>query len=267
MPALALFSLAIFLADKISLPLFSALYSLYQSLFQQSTANTFTESLFARLAVIPRLFSPFIPADAVNSGEQAYGRPVWDRMSAALHKRVVMTDKISRLFLHIEVSRFSVLSPETHRKIRPDNNASRYRTVSTIARMATPLPSTLHLHHLLALLFLTTVRKVQADHTTEDSIVCYAPDGVSIANKSFAPCNRLGITQSGVHSSCCQLNLDSLAVGTRDLCTATGLCLNDGVIRRGFCTDKTWKSSACVKVCDNVNVFPPPLFSLLQFSR
>ncbi|KAK4226025.1 hypothetical protein QBC38DRAFT_445021 [Podospora fimiseda] len=87
-----------------------------------------------------------------------------------------------------------------------------------------------------------------SDHPKPSTPTCYAPDGQTIANSSFAACNRLGITQADVHSSCCQLNLDD---GSADLCAITGLCLNNGIVRRGFCTDPSWKSPVCVKVCDN----------------
>jgi len=78
-------------------------------------------------------------------------------------------------------------------------------------------------------------------------VACYAPDGMTVApNDSFVPCNKLGITQQGVFSSCCQLDGD---LATRDLCASSGLCVRAGVVRREFCTDKTWQSSSCVRVC------------------
>ncbi|KAK0716086.1 hypothetical protein B0H67DRAFT_554475 [Lasiosphaeris hirsuta] len=93
----------------------------------------------------------------------------------------------------------------------------------------------------------TLAAQVQRAHSAE--ITCYAPDGVTVApNDTVVPCNNLGITQSGVHSSCCQLLGDE---SDRDLCAITGLCLTNGIVRRGFCTDPTWKSPACVKVCDD----------------
>ncbi|KAK3360478.1 hypothetical protein B0T25DRAFT_578403 [Lasiosphaeria hispida] len=93
----------------------------------------------------------------------------------------------------------------------------------------------------------TLAAQVQRAHSAE--ITCYAPDGVTVApNDTVVPCNNLGITQSGVHSSCCQLLGEE---NDRDLCAITGLCLTNGIVRRGFCTDPTWKSPACVKVCDD----------------
>uniref|UniRef100_A0A8H7KDV7 Mid2 domain-containing protein n=1 Tax=Bionectria ochroleuca TaxID=29856 RepID=A0A8H7KDV7_BIOOC len=83
-------------------------------------------------------------------------------------------------------------------------------------------------------------------------VSCFAPDGKTLAdNETYVPCNKLGITQEGVYSSCC--NLDGKA-GDRDLCTTTGLCLNKGLLFRGYCSDKSWESDACVKVCMDESV-------------
>ncbi|KAI0402194.1 hypothetical protein F4802DRAFT_379039 [Xylaria palmicola] len=82
-----------------------------------------------------------------------------------------------------------------------------------------------------------------------DEVRCWAPDGTTLAdNETVVPCNKLGIQQEGIYSSCCQLDGDAQH---RDFCTTSGLCLStfDGVLRRESCTDKTWKSPACVNVC------------------
>ncbi|KAI0398325.1 hypothetical protein F5Y17DRAFT_454323 [Xylariaceae sp. FL0594] len=97
----------------------------------------------------------------------------------------------------------------------------------------------------VGLLFLTSFGSLVA----ADEIRCWAPDGMTLAdNETVVPCNKLGIQQAGVHSSCCRLDGDEKQ---RDLCTTAGLCLStlDGVLRREYCTDKTWKSPACVNVC------------------
>ena len=74
---------------------------------------------------------------------------------------------------------------------------------------------------------------------------CWAPDGKTKAdNETYVACNKLGIHQDGVHSSCC--NLDGK---NRDTCDPTGLCLNDGVFFRGYCTDQSWDSPACINIC------------------
>lgn len=81
-----------------------------------------------------------------------------------------------------------------------------------------------------------------------EEVTCYAPDGKTIGdNETYVPCNKLGITQQGVYSSCC--NLDDEKASDRDLCTTTGLCLKGGILLRGYCTDQSWESDACVKVC------------------
>jgi hypothetical protein len=85
-----------------------------------------------------------------------------------------------------------------------------------------------------------------------EEVACWAPDGITIApNDSFVPCNKLGITQVGIYSSCCQLDGDAQL---RDLCASSGLCVNQGIVRREYCTDKTWQSPACVKVCNDPSV-------------
>lgn len=86
-----------------------------------------------------------------------------------------------------------------------------------------------------------------------DEVRCWAPDGKTQAdNETVVPCNKLGIQQDGVHSSCCRLDGD---LAQRDYCTTTGLCLStlDNVPRREYCTDKTWKSPACINVCKDPN--------------
>ncbi|GAP88130.2 hypothetical protein SAMD00023353_1501030 [Rosellinia necatrix] len=86
-----------------------------------------------------------------------------------------------------------------------------------------------------------------------DEVRCWAPDGKTLAdNETVVPCNKLGIQQQGVYSSCCRLDGDATQ---RDYCTTNGLCLStsDGAIRREYCTDKTWKSTACVNVCTDPN--------------
>ncbi|KAH8165164.1 hypothetical protein CIB48_g3094 [Xylaria polymorpha] len=78
-----------------------------------------------------------------------------------------------------------------------------------------------------------------------DEVQCWAPNGKTLAdNETVVPCNKLGIQQEGVYSSCCRLDGDA---NQRDYCTTSGLCLStfDGVLRREYCTDKTWKSPAC----------------------
>ncbi|KAK6819381.1 hypothetical protein PG987_015864 [Apiospora arundinis] len=83
---------------------------------------------------------------------------------------------------------------------------------------------------------------------TAQEVACWAPDGIKQAdNETYVPCNKLGIQQDGIFSSCCALDGPA---EKRDTCSSLGLCVgSDRRLRRGFCTDKTWKSKACVNVC------------------
>ncbi|OBR13190.1 hypothetical protein CH63R_01916 [Colletotrichum higginsianum IMI 349063] len=79
---------------------------------------------------------------------------------------------------------------------------------------------------------------------------CYAPNGDLANNETYVPCNKLGINQSGVFSSCCALDGPP---DQRDTCSSSGLCINrQGQPQRGYCTDRTWKSKACNHVCTDV---------------
>ncbi|KAJ0158402.1 hypothetical protein CTA2_11649 [Colletotrichum tanaceti] len=83
-----------------------------------------------------------------------------------------------------------------------------------------------------------------------DEAACYAPNGDLANNETYVPCNKLGINQSGVFSSCCALDGPP---DRRDICSSSGLCINrQDQVQRGFCTDRTWKSKACNHVCTDV---------------
>ncbi|KAI1361746.1 hypothetical protein F5Y08DRAFT_12165 [Xylaria arbuscula] len=84
-------------------------------------------------------------------------------------------------------------------------------------------------------------------------VQCWAPDGKTLAdNETVVPCNKLGIQQDGVYSSCCRLDGDPTK---RDFCLTNGLCISTESNRsqREYCTDKTWKSPACVNICTDPN--------------
>src|SRR5437773_4140804 len=69
---------------------------------------------------------------------------------------------------------------------------------------------------------------------------CYHPDG-SAAPSKYAPCN------AGVHSMCCRTN-----DGGPDICRPDGLCqstLDSSFIWRESCTDQSWQSPGCLKLC------------------
>lgn len=89
---------------------------------------------------------------------------------------------------------------------------------------------------------------------TAQEVACWAPDGVTRAdNETYVPCNKLGIQQADVYSMCCALDGPA---DERDICSASGLCTASGRgLTRAYCTDKTWKSKACLNICmdDNAN--------------
>ena len=72
---------------------------------------------------------------------------------------------------------------------------------------------------------------------------CFYPDGTEM-HVNYTPCDN-----SNEHSMCCDLkriNPDP------DQCRSDGLCFAswDQNVWRDGCTDRTWKSPACVKLCD-----------------
>ncbi|KAL2104526.1 hypothetical protein VUR80DRAFT_172 [Thermomyces stellatus] len=100
---------------------------------------------------------------------------------------------------------------------------------------------TLHAPRALLLLVLLPAALSQAP---EPAVPCYAPDGVTLADNSYRPCNNLGLTtRRGAASACCRLNA---VPDTRELCDASGLCVQGDIVRRGFCTDSSWEDVACV---------------------
>lgn len=90
--------------------------------------------------------------------------------------------------------------------------------------------SQLRLHVLQGLLVLSTV--IGPAITT-----CYYPDG-SAAESGYLPCNN----NSEFVSMCCYSP-------NHDVCTPQGLCLYSGIEIRDTCTDPTWQSLGCVKLC------------------
>lgn len=92
---------------------------------------------------------------------------------------------------------------------------------------------------------------------TAQEVTCWAPDGVTRGdNETYVPCNKLGIQQADVYSMCCALDGPA---DERDICSASGLCTGGGRgLTRAYCTDKTWKSKACLNICTDDNVSPKP---------
>jgi len=69
---------------------------------------------------------------------------------------------------------------------------------------------------------------------TSATLACYWPNGG--VDTGSVPCN-----QTTTVSACCSPG---------DSCSATGLCLGSaGYPYRGSCTDQTWASPACSKLC------------------
>ncbi|KAK8045286.1 hypothetical protein PG993_005310 [Apiospora rasikravindrae] len=111
---------------------------------------------------------------------------------------------------------------------------------------------------LVSFFVLIPIRVVPLVFGQQFSATCYAPDGTAASDGSYMPCNF-----SGGASMCCPTNSSSSSNtnggdprsggggGSRDTCTEGGLCIgqSDGKTRRGYCTDQSWKSSACVSIC------------------
>lgn len=134
-----------------------------------------------------------------------------------------------------------------------------------------PLPSLLAAScYYFFIAVLIPIRLVPTVFGQQFSATCYAPDGTPASDGSYMPCSF-----SGGASMCCPTNDTnsngnngdprSGGGGSRDTCTEGGLCIgqSDGKTRRGYCTDQSWKSSACVSICTNSSVrftSSPPLF-------
>jgi len=83
----------------------------------------------------------------------------------------------------------------------------------------------------LSSIFLTT--------TTYGHALCYYPNGDSIATD--IPSN---ITSSNGYAPCCGVGANYYS---------SGLCIVDGIISRGSCTDKSYSDSACATECRSFN--------------
>ena len=80
------------------------------------------------------------------------------------------------------------------------------------------------------------------DLSTADPPLCYFLDG-TVADGQV-PCNAAATNGTDNASACCQ--------GVGDgYCTQNGLCLYGGILARSSCTDKSWKSLKCPRVCTN----------------
>ena len=83
--------------------------------------------------------------------------------------------------------------------------------------------------------------------------ICYFPDK-SVAN-TYSACNSTAASTPDGGSACCLAQNNAY-------CTDSGLCLTDGILSRGACTDPTFAAPGCPKICTlvaqtkHVNVFP-----------
>lgn len=81
---------------------------------------------------------------------------------------------------------------------------------------------------------------------TSISAICYTPNGTDTkligGQDWYQPCNA-----HAEFSMCCALNRGNKS----DRCRGDGLCVNDvgGHLWRESCTDPTWQSSSCLKLC------------------
>ena len=93
---------------------------------------------------------------------------------------------------------------------------------------------------------------------------CYNPNGtnrnigasdVASGTEAYFPCNTVQ-----PYSMCCR---------NTDKCLANGLCQGGAGLWRESCTDQTWRSTACVKLCvSETGRFPPTKnFSSPSFAR
>ncbi|KAK6516846.1 hypothetical protein TWF506_006731 [Arthrobotrys conoides] len=75
---------------------------------------------------------------------------------------------------------------------------------------------------------------------------CYFPDGtLSPSYSGHSACNKGAAVKE---TMCCALG--NRRTDDMDLCISNGLCLDsNGTYYRASCTDETWESEACLKIC------------------
>ncbi|KAF3170619.1 hypothetical protein EYR41_003303 [Orbilia oligospora] len=83
--------------------------------------------------------------------------------------------------------------------------------------------------------------------TIQKEAICYLPDGsISPSYSGSSPCN---IGAAVKDSMCCALG-DRTLTDNIDLCISNGLCMDsNGTYYRASCTDETWESEACLRIC------------------
>ena len=81
-----------------------------------------------------------------------------------------------------------------------------------------------------------------AIHSLSTHAACFFPNGLDrnsqFGSEVYQPCDR-----SAEHSMCCRAQ--------NHTCRSDGLCFSllTSLVWRESCTDSTWNSSACVKLC------------------
>ena len=70
---------------------------------------------------------------------------------------------------------------------------------------------------------------------------CFRPNGTD-RNDGISPPSYVSCSTTTQFSMCCR-------TASGDECRNDGLCLKNGQLWRESCTDPTWKSEACIKLC------------------
>lgn len=100
----------------------------------------------------------------------------------------------------------------------------------------------------LVIMFPTIVLVAFFATVTNAKGACYVPNGIdrhslsNIGDNDYDPCEKDGV------SMCCNTH-------NKDRCQRSGLCWepSSNVLWRGSCTDQTWESPGCLKLCISPN--------------
>lgn len=159
----------------------------------------------------------------------AWSRSMTESASHYRNPRALLSSPLLSL-----VSRsFGISSqPSANRRSKPPRSLGTLRlTPDTMPGLSPLLP--LHL-----ILFLAIVNRTSA--------TCYDRSGNVLPGASFLPCDT-----KSTYSACCLLNQGDGGPG--DFCTSAGLCLRQDAAPGFFyvdgCTDKSWQSASCSKLC------------------
>lgn len=135
----------------------------------------------------------------------------------------------------------SFVNPNSHR--RPNGILTVLRSRSIFPSPHSPHGDSANMPPTPVLLFLLTAL------IRSSSAACYYPNGTDVTtyrseNNAYAPCNA-----SAQESMCCRINLSPDS--SKDHCRSDGLCdsPNHVYLWRESCTDPTWKSPHCQRLC------------------